>query len=92
MIDDPTPRSSRPSAPSTGRSPQAIRELVDAAIRTTAPEDEVRRAQAEIEAVTARLRAAELTGPYGVRFRHRRPQPGLGQRGGRGSATRSPRR
>lgn len=49
---------------------QAIRELVDTAIRTTASPDDVRRAQAEIEAVTARLRAEPLTGPYGVRFRH----------------------
>ena len=48
---------------------QAIRELVDAAIRTTASEDDVRRAQAEVEAVTERLRAPGLTGPYGVRFR-----------------------
>jgi acyl-coenzyme A thioesterase PaaI-like protein len=48
---------------------QAIRELVDTAIRTTAPAEEVRRAQAEIEAVTARLRATGLAGPYGVRFR-----------------------
>jgi acyl-coenzyme A thioesterase PaaI-like protein len=48
---------------------QSIRELVDAGIRTTVPEDEVRRAQAEIEAVTERLRASQLPGPYGVRFR-----------------------
>jgi acyl-coenzyme A thioesterase PaaI-like protein len=49
---------------------QAIRELVDTAIRTTASAEDVRRAQAEIEAVTARLRSGgELTGPYGVRFR-----------------------
>ena len=48
---------------------QAIRELVDTAIRTTASADEVRRARAEIEAITLRLRAGGLTGPYGVRFR-----------------------
>ncbi len=50
---------------------QAVRELVDVAIRTTAPPEEVRRAQAELEAITARLRegGAGLTGPYGVRFR-----------------------
>ena len=48
---------------------QAIRELVDAGIRTTVPADEVRRAQAEIEAITARLRTSQLPGPYGVRFR-----------------------
>jgi acyl-coenzyme A thioesterase PaaI-like protein len=48
---------------------QAIRDLVDVAIRTTASTDDVRRAQAAIEEVTARLRAGGLTGPYGVRFR-----------------------
>jgi hypothetical protein len=48
---------------------QAIRELVDTAIRTNVPADEVRRAHAEIEAITSRLRAGGLTGPYGVRFR-----------------------
>ena len=48
---------------------QAIRDLVDAGIRTTVDEPAIRRAQAEIEAVTARLRASQLPGPYGVRFR-----------------------
>jgi hypothetical protein len=48
---------------------QSIRELVDAGIRTTVPDDEIRRAQAEIEAITERLRASELPGSYGVRFR-----------------------
>jgi acyl-coenzyme A thioesterase PaaI-like protein len=48
---------------------RAIRDLVDVAIRTTASADDVRRAQAAIEEVTARLRAGGLTGPYGVRFR-----------------------
>lgn len=49
----------------------AVRELVDVAIRTTAPPEEVRRAQAELEALTARLREGGdgLTGPYGVAFR-----------------------
>jgi acyl-coenzyme A thioesterase PaaI-like protein len=48
---------------------EAIRELVDVAIRTTASADEVRRAQAGIQEITARLRGDGLTGPYGVRFR-----------------------
>jgi hypothetical protein len=48
---------------------RAIRELVDVAIRTTASADEVRRAQAGIEEITAGLRAGGMTGPYGVRFR-----------------------
>jgi len=48
---------------------QSIRELVDAGIRTTVPDEEIRRAQAEIEVITERLRASQLPGPYGVRFR-----------------------
>jgi acyl-coenzyme A thioesterase PaaI-like protein len=48
---------------------QSIRELVDAGIRTTVAEDEIRRARAEIEAITARLRTSQLAGTYGVRFR-----------------------
>lgn len=47
---------------------QAIRELVDAGIRTTVSPAEIRAAQAEIEAVTARLRTRQLEGSYGVRF------------------------
>ena len=48
---------------------QAIRDLVDAGIRTTVPADVVRLAHAEIEAITARLRAQQIEGTYGVRFR-----------------------
>jgi len=47
---------------------QAVRELVDATIRTLVDDDEIRRAQGEIEAVTARLRADQLDGAYGVRL------------------------
>ncbi|WP_110181232.1 PaaI family thioesterase [Nocardioides solisilvae] len=47
---------------------QSVRELVDATLRTTVDEEEVRRAQAEIEAVTARLRASTMEGSYGVRY------------------------
>lgn len=47
---------------------QAVRELVDATIRTLVDDDSIRAAQAEIEAVTDRLRAHQLDGPYGVRF------------------------
>jgi acyl-coenzyme A thioesterase PaaI-like protein len=46
----------------------AVRELVDATIRTEADDDEVRAVQAEVEALTARLRARQLDGAYGVRF------------------------
>jgi acyl-coenzyme A thioesterase PaaI-like protein len=47
---------------------QSVRELLDAAIRTTVDDEEIRRAQADIEAVVARLRASQLDGAYGVRF------------------------
>ncbi len=46
----------------------AVRDLVDATIRTLVDEEEIRTAQAEIEAVTARLRKDELEGSFGVRF------------------------
>lgn len=47
---------------------QSVRELVDATIRTLADDDEIRAAQAEVEAITERLRKEQLDGPYGVRF------------------------
>ena len=47
---------------------QSVRELADAVIRTEADDDEIRIAQAEIEAVTKRLRERQLAGSYGVRF------------------------
>ena len=47
---------------------QAVRELLDATIRTEVDDDTVRDAQAAIEAVTARLRATQKEGPYGVRY------------------------
>ncbi len=47
---------------------QAVRELVDATIRTEVDDEEVRAVRAEVEALTARLRARQLDGPYGVRF------------------------
>jgi acyl-coenzyme A thioesterase PaaI-like protein len=46
----------------------SVRELVDATIRTTVGRDEVLRAKAAIDAVTARLRAEQLPGPAGVIF------------------------
>jgi hypothetical protein len=46
----------------------AVRDLVDATIRTLVDDDEIRRAQAEIEEITARLRKEQLEGGYGVRF------------------------
>ena len=47
---------------------QSVRELADAVIRTEVDDDEIRIAQAEIEAVTKRLRERQLAGSYGVRF------------------------
>jgi acyl-coenzyme A thioesterase PaaI-like protein len=47
---------------------QSVRELVDATIRTEVDDEEIRAAQAEIEAITARLRARQLDGSFGVRF------------------------
>ena len=48
---------------------ESLRGLVDAAIRTTVPEDEIRRAHAEIEAITERLRGAPMRTTYGVDLR-----------------------
>jgi acyl-coenzyme A thioesterase PaaI-like protein len=47
---------------------QSVRELVDAVIRTEVDDEDVRIAQAEIEAITKRLRERQLDGAYGVRF------------------------
>ena len=66
---------------------QSVRELVDATIRTTVDDDEIRAVQAEVEDLVARLRKSELDGPYGVRFSRGRGRPwgnpvvGLAQRG-----------
>jgi acyl-coenzyme A thioesterase PaaI-like protein len=47
---------------------EAVRELVDATIRTTVDDDEIRAVRSEVEALTKRLQAAQLDGPYGVRY------------------------
>lgn len=47
---------------------QSVRELADAVIRTEVDDEEIRLAQAEIEAITKRLRERQLEGSYGVRF------------------------
>lgn len=47
---------------------QAVRELLDASIRTEVDDHVIGEAQAAIEAVTARLRARQKDGPYGVRY------------------------
>ncbi|MDF2824625.1 MAG: thioesterase superfamily protein [Mycobacterium sp.] len=46
----------------------AVRDLLDATIRTEVGDDIIREAQATIEAVTARLRTQQIDGAYGVRF------------------------
>ncbi|MEQ6901624.1 PaaI family thioesterase [Nocardioides sp. YIM 152588] len=48
---------------------QAVRELADAALRTRVDPADARAATDEIEALTARLRADQLPGSYGVRRR-----------------------
>jgi hypothetical protein len=68
-MDDLTPEEVESERALYGPFAQSIRELVDAGIRTTVVEEEIRRAQAEIEAITARLRISQLEGTYGVRFR-----------------------
>jgi acyl-coenzyme A thioesterase PaaI-like protein len=47
----------------------AVRDLVDATIRTEVDPDDIRAAQVEIEAIVERLRKKQLDGAYGVRFR-----------------------
>jgi acyl-coenzyme A thioesterase PaaI-like protein len=46
----------------------AVRELVDATIRSTVPPEEAALALAEVEAVVKRLRAQQIPGAAGVRF------------------------
>ena len=46
---------------------RAVRELIDATIRTEVGEDAVATAQREIEAATARLRGSQVDGSFGVR-------------------------
>ena len=47
---------------------EAVRELVDATIRSTVSPEEAGLALAEVEAVVARLRTAQIPGPAGVRY------------------------
>ena len=46
----------------------AVRGLADATIRTEVDDDEIRAVQAEVEALTARLRERQLDGAFGARF------------------------
>jgi acyl-coenzyme A thioesterase PaaI-like protein len=47
---------------------ESVRALVDATIRTAVDVTEIDRARAEIDAVTERLRSAQLDGPAGVHY------------------------
>lgn len=47
---------------------ESVRELVDATIRTEVDADEVAAVKAEIDALTARLRARQIDGAFGVRY------------------------
>lgn len=46
----------------------AVRELLDATIRTTVDDDEVRAVHAELETLVGRLRASQMPGPAGTRY------------------------
>jgi acyl-coenzyme A thioesterase PaaI-like protein len=47
---------------------ESVRALIDATIRTEVDADEVAAVTAEIDAATARLRARQINGPFGVRY------------------------
>lgn len=47
---------------------EAVRELVDATIRTEVDDDEIRAVEAIVRAATERLRSRQLDGPFGVRY------------------------
>ncbi|XRQ14329.1 PaaI family thioesterase [Actinomadura welshii] len=47
---------------------ETVRDLVDATIRTTVDDDEVRRVRDDLSALVARLRASQLPGPAGIRY------------------------
>lgn len=50
---------------------QAVRELVDATIRTTVDEAEIAAVRGQIERLVDRLRASQIEGSFGVRFTSR---------------------
>ena len=66
--DDITPEELERQQALYGPFTQAVRELVDATIRTEVDDEEIRAVQAEVEALTLRLRKNQLEGSYGVRF------------------------
>ena len=73
--DDITPEELERQQALYGPFTDAVRDLVDATIRTLVDDDEIRRAQAEIEEITARLRKDQLDGRVRRPLR-RRPDRG----------------
>lgn len=45
---------------------QSTRDLVDAVVRSTVPDEEMLAVRAEIDALTARLRTSQIDGPFGI--------------------------
>lgn len=66
-VDIPTSEIERREAV-TGALAESVRDLVDATIRSTVDDAEIAAVRAEVEALTARLRVAQLPGPAGVRY------------------------
>lgn len=65
--DDITPDERARQAALYGPLAQAVRELADATIRSTVDDEEIRRARAEIEEITASLRKSQIEGSFGTR-------------------------
>lgn len=78
LCDDLSPEETERQRAIYGPLTDCVRELVDACIRTQASEEEISRASAEIQAITARLRSDQLETAYGVAFDSR----GLGRHAG----------
>jgi len=70
---------------------ESVRALIDATIRTEVDAGEVAAVKAEIDAATARLRAKQIHGPFGVRYTTGGDRMAWGTRSS-GSAIPSPRR
>jgi acyl-coenzyme A thioesterase PaaI-like protein len=68
QAEDASPEEIARQADLYGPFTDAVRDLVDASLRTTVDGDDIRAAQAEIEAVTARLRKEQIEGSFGVRY------------------------
>ncbi|KQY56966.1 MULTISPECIES: PaaI family thioesterase [unclassified Nocardioides] len=64
--DDRTPEEIEREIEAAGGLAQSTRELIDAVIRSTVPDDELIAVRKEIDALTARLRTSQLAGPYGI--------------------------